>query len=367
MLCITLQASYGCVLCRFDHSTLKPIPMKTTLLMCVAMLLCSSISAQTVITRISAGQDTYYYNNELQTALNDASPGDTILVPGFQYVTNLTINTSVVMIGVGYLPELSTATGISLINGNLIINAPNTEVSGFKIVGNITFSSGAFDSVLQRCKAEANLTFGGNSHDIIVTECVFAKPSPSQDGLIVISSATNIEINNSLIETLQGSGNLIGCVFNNNVIFDALKSINNATFNCNIIDGGFNAGTVSQVENDNIFNNNVVFAPNCTDTCLTTLIGIDNVSNNNLFVTDESVFGYDLTDYPLDGIDYLVLEASPAFTHCPVNQQVGVYGGPQPFKIGAIPVNPHISSKTISGVSTTDQINVTVGVEAQDN
>ena len=343
--------------------------MKTLFQLVIALLLCSTISAQSVITRISAGEDFYYYANELQTALNDASPGDTILLPGQQYDITANINTSVVLIGVGYVPTESAATGITFINGGLTINAPNTEVIGMKILSTITVQATATGSVLQRIKGEGNVNFNGNAHDIMVTECVFANPSlsGSTNGTVAISNADNIEINNSLIEILTTASGSTGCIFNNNIIFDGLTGVSNATFNCNIIDGGFAVGSTNTTENDNIFNNTVVLDPGCTDACLTTDIGSDNVSINTIFVTATSVFGFDLPDYPELGGVFFLFYTSPAFTHCPTDDQVGVYGGPQPFKIGAVPPNPHITSKSISGVSTTDQINVVVGVEAQDN
>lgn len=365
MLYITFQGFNGFQLAVLIIKPIKPTHMKTFFQLSVAILLCSSISAQSVITRLSAGADFYYYNNELQTALNDASPGDTILLPGNDFL-GFNIPTSVVLVGVGYDPLSSAATGTTLINGSVTLNAPNTEVIGLRISGTITFGTNATNSVLQRCRGEGTITFASNAHDILITECVMANPSTSTvNSSINISTADNIEINNSYVEIITASSTAIGLTFNNNVIFDGLQGVSNAMFSCNVFNSGISVG-FNVPESNNIFNDNVVLDPGCTDDCLIDL-GVNNVALNTLFLTATSVFGENLPDYAVLGENYLILDTSPAFTHCPVNQQVGVFGGPQPLKIGAIPFNPHISSKTISGVSTTDQINVTVGVEAQDN
>jgi hypothetical protein len=143
-----------------------------------------------------------------------------------------------------------------------------------------------------------------------------------------------------------------------------LRTLGNAIVNCNGIrlennifmtSGGFWAGNNYNVQ----FYNNIFKE---TDPLGAAPVYLNNkFSVTNLFVdAPEGAFSY-------TG-NYHLKSDSPARNAGFDGKDCGIYGGANPYKEGALPVNPHIRAKTLPAQTDAQgKINVQVTVAAQNN
>jgi hypothetical protein len=132
-------------------------------------------------------------------------------------------------------------------------------------------------------------------------------------------------------------------------------SCNSNTFYNNIFSTGYGPITSTQGSNNN-FQYNIFTATSptfgTTPTVLNNYIGVDLAT---VFVNES------------EGDYHLLGDASTTYLG-DNGTEVGIYGGLVPFKEGAVPLNPHISYKSIQ--TTTDSngiLNISFTVEAQQN
>ena len=130
---------------------------------------------------------------------------------------------------------------------------------------------------------------------------------------------------------------------------------------------------------NNNCNNNIFLNPQAG-----TFNGISNQINNNLFVNVSPILG----TTPITANNYTGVAQSEIFTsqsgyafdyshnyhlQSPATylgidgKEVGIYGGFNEYKEGAVPSNPHIQWKNIAPITTTDGLlNVQINAAAQD-
>jgi len=291
-----------------------------------------------------------FYN--LDAAINAANPGDYVYIPGGGWTISVVINKPLKIIGAGFHPDSSQVTGTTLISGNMYFNnnTQGTELSGFYLTGNIGTNSWSSDTLKNFLISKVN------TNNIHPTSAIY----PGQ-----WTQMQNCVIRNSVIRTfLYGSsassaGNLI-----ENSILRGIYAINNSVIkNCIITGwnaesyGMFNSVTIKntvftlgQGSNSNanynvILKNNLVLGTDMTYTG-------SGVPTNCLYDTncsDHFNNCSNLTSYNFNDIQYQLKNSSTAKNAGDDGTDIGIFGGSNPWKMGAIPSNPHIYYSNIPG------------------
>ena len=117
-------------------------------------------------------------------------------------------------------------------------------------------------------------------------------------------------------------------------------SINSDVYSCIFVNNVFNAALSFPV-GSNIGSGNYI-----------------NVSFTNFFVNE--------TDYTIDYASDYHLQTPGTYLGTD-GTQCGMYGTTSPYKAGAVPINPHIRSKTVASYTdNSGNLNINVTVGAQD-
>jgi hypothetical protein len=323
--------------------------MKTTLKLVTVFFLFFSVQshAQQRVALQSNGATTIYdSNNPFVDAYNNAVSGDTIYLSGGAMSAPATIDKSLTIFGAGFHEDSTTATFFTKVTGGISIgeNADNLHLEGIFFDNNISSGDASFmNSEIKRCYFKGAFSIYGTSanytENLVVSECVF------ENGL-----------------NLQNTRN---CLFTNNIFNQQVSYTSSNLFSNNIFlrEGGSwssPAGKMIFYAYNNVFENNVLF-----NSSQYYLEGSGNLFQYNLFVNGAPELGtgfIDVNNY------YGVLQSTVfvnqvGFTWATTNDNhlqdpatyvgadatpVGIYGGFFPFKAGAVPQNPHISSKIIS-------------------
>lgn len=344
--------------------------MKSKIALSLKLLLIAFIShnanaQQVAALHSTAGEAMYYGASSFVQAYNDATDGDTLYLSGGSFTPPSLVDKGVLIFGAGYHPEYTTATLPTQIsaNFNIGVNADNLYLEGLLISASVqSINTGGLSGVsIRRCRIEGGLNVigTGTNSNFGVTECVI-------DGLVDLSALNNSSFTNSFFgnRVISGSGNLLS----NNLFFrtstssssdKVLFNIQNTTVvNCIFVaNSSYHVTTSGSV--GNIFENNVFTTSNVG-------FGTAPILNNNYFnyAMDEVFVDFSAATFSFDD-DYHLQQ--PDVLPGNDGTQVGVYGGLFPLKEGGIPMNPHISNKTISGTTNASgQLEVEVTVEAQD-
>jgi hypothetical protein len=336
------------------------------------VVLCStlSINAQKVVALHSPANGVQYFNDDvsLQTAYAAAVAGDTIYLPGGTHVPPARFEKQLTIFGAGHYPSATVATFPTKITGNFTISdeADGLYLEGTEITGSVVFdtSEKVDDVTIKRCKMA---------------------------GISIQGDRTNAAEDNFFIENIIGSisvPNLYNSMFYNNIINGGINNLYNIIFINNLSLYSDVSGTVYPPIN---YASNCMFKNNIFLQEVSTICGGAGASTwtNNIFcTTNVSIpqLGVDpilVDNYTVPRTDVLVNQTGGVFSYDddyhlqPAaallylgddGDVTGIYGGTFSWKEFSIPINPHISSKTIS--PTTDEngfIQVNINVQAQDN
>ncbi len=316
--------------------------------------------AQGKITLQHDEQFTYYPADSLQAALDDAQDGDFILLPGGVFTGSFTLDRTVSIMGVGYYPDSTTATSASIITGSLILtsNSSNSYLSGIHIGEDITTLSGLVrvdNIIVHRCLIGDDISgFNGNSSGWVVAETIFNSYFGMKSCLIanVICDGQILGHSNSIIEqSIFLWGNTIGD--------DPIESCDNCVIKGSIftnINGKISGGSGLQWARAI---NNVFVAPSIGSlvTGYQNIVGADQASIFVNFIGSNWTFAFDAH----------LAANSPAIGAGPEGTDCGIYGGPSPWKEGAVPITPHIQQQIIGTTTNpTGGLPVQIRVAAQD-
>jgi len=335
--------------------------MKKEFLLSIVLLFAVVYStAQKSVALHSNGTTTIFGGDSpLTEAYDAAATGDTLYVSGGNFVAPTTIDKGLVIIGAGFDADSTAVTGKTYIysstvnSGRIVIgaNASDLYMEGIHFQGGLHKSDAAITSfTLIRIKI-ADLYFtntGAIPTNASIIQCDIAND-------LNISGVTYSLISNCILRgrILNSDSN----VFKNNVItrsdgFGTLQNCDSNTFTNNIFT------TTSLLSDGNCSYNNFqynIFA-HASPTLQT-----GHTDLNNYKGIDMAIVFVDLA-----GLDYHLLPDAASTYLGDDGTEVGIYGGLLPFKEGAVPVNPHISFKSIQ--TTTDSngfLNVSFKVEAQ--
>ncbi|QNL22403.1 hypothetical protein HZR84_10780 [Hyphobacterium sp. CCMP332] len=304
------------------------------------------------------------YSN-LQTAIDSANSGDTIyLEPSSATYGNVTVSKQVSIYGPGYFLAENTGQQANL-------NTCRVNI--------ITMGSGsAFSSVSGIVIANYMELFTGN---IAITRCYF-----SNSGTSIYFAGTSSNTNvlfaqnyiigsishsaNSQNYTVYWRNNYIGGTtlntegpgivndFTNNVINCYSYVIENSSFTNNIFTStnNFNLNVVGW---NNGFENNI-FRTTSTpvDTALGNIVGV--ATNTGVIFTGGTTDGrFQILPGSLaDDTGKEIPSGTPT--------DIGMYGGPNPYKLSGVPAIPTIYDLVVPTSNTTGGLNVTIKAKSQD-
>lgn len=304
-------------------------------------------------------------SNPLIDAYTAAVANDTIYLPGGTFAPPTNFDKKITVFGAGHYQTATVATGKTFINGNVVLkeNADNFYLEGVEVNGDFTFSNNESVNqvVVKRCKINGSLNVVGN---LSFPSTNFGLFGSVIIGTIDLVNAQNVLISNSII---QGRVlNSIGNALNNNILLteyvvygsEAVINGDNNQVNNNIFRKINYANLI--VGNGNIASNNLCALVTPSFGTLPTVSGnYFGITQTTIFINQTgATFNY-THDYHLQNTtSYLGLDGT----------QVGIYGGLFPYKEEAIPINPHIESKTIAPqTNASGELNIQVLVKAQTN
>jgi len=381
-------------------------------------LICAAfnLSAQQKF-NVQNGAKTEFYAS-LDSAVQKAVSGDTIYLPGgvINIQNNLVIDKKLSIIGMGCDID-SVGTGLQptqimtggFSNAKITFN-PGSEGSLLTgcIVGSIELgtsnnpvSTTIQDITIWRNKIVSSVTLGlslnttvknivvsenmignavyGNTAGGVTSDCIINNNVCN----VSISNFKNSIIHNNAVapyyyyDYSYGSGitGLDGCTVENNYFFgifsDSVKSIN-STFNNNAF-----AGNLSFPVGSNTGNNNLVGQiPAITfkgGTPPPTPVMTSSSLNNNFAVkkvAGDPGGGGDGTpgtngDYTLPK-NLVIQDTSLCKNAGKDGTDVGIFGGTNPYKNGAVPFNPHVKQFSVSTQANNKYLNVNIQVSAQE-
>lgn len=342
--------------------------MKNLVLTFSLFLLVSFSFAQKTVAVLSGSTWTFY--DDFSPALRVAPSGSTIYLPGgtFDLGGSDTINKPLTIIGVGFRTDSTLATGKTTLTGslNFATGGNNVNLIGFELSNFIsTLSLNDVENInIQRCKVNGVIYLENGSNrinNIKISECVLL-------GNVIGSSSEKVD--NIIVE--------------NSIVADYLIGIKGGIFRNNVF--SINSVALDNCDNSEFYNNIFLLA--------NTIIAFSSFSSsyctfvNNLFVTGysqssglgssplfisnitgasfaifENVQGYAYSQT----YDYHLKSTSPGKNAGTDGTDIGIYGTAYPYKEGAVPPNPHISTKSIAPTSAANgTLPVNIKVVAQD-
>ena len=271
----------------------------------------------------------------------------------------------------GHYPDSTLATNFTYLNGNIFIvsGADTGLLSGFNLNPQyyIYFGTTASNQVV---------------NNFTIKRCNITTLYLSYNGSTTTNSK-NFTIEENVINNIYG-GNALSFIISKNIVSGTLYYFSNTNGQCFFNNNIFlNSGNLSNNTLSNCtFNNNVIFSNNITGS-VTTCNFLNNIflyndifplgsnlgSNNIINQTQSSIFVNQSGTTFSYSQNYHLKTGCPGIKAGTDETDIGIYGTSQPYKDGALPSNPHISSKSIS--NTTDGqgnviINAKIGVSAQD-
>jgi hypothetical protein len=361
--------------------------MKTLVLLVTACFVYSMSNA--AIITVSNDVDSPGQYTNLQTAINAANVGDTILVSGSP--TNygsVTINKKLTVFGSGYDPNNTFAkvaylTNVTLVRFDAVQSASGTKISGFNL-DRVNINNNNPDTMkditIERCLVSLEIIFQSSSlsdySNVTVQNCVFTRTSTNINfgqywGVVHSNHIIRNNIFNGVIVgdilSAEDFTNLSLVTFRNNILTGSgtgtiLDELKNAVFENNIFfrkDAGNNSSDGASAHcNGCAFNNNITY-----QTAFDTIPYGNNVGGGNLLAMDPM-----LVNYPIQGAafsfshDYTLMLGSPALLAGTDTTDIGITGGAVPFEVAAPPRIPQMTSILI-GPPTAVPVNGTLQIQ----
>jgi hypothetical protein len=348
--------------------------MKTKIYSSLVILFISIqfIAQNSIVALHSPTNGVQYFNNTnpVIAAYNAAIPGDTIYIPGGSFANPPVFAKKLTIYGAGYFPVATVATLPTKLTGNFTISgeADGLHLEGVELPNGLSFSTNeAVNNVLiKRNRIHSDLYVAQNNgiqaseNNYFVENIIYNIPNINN---LINSYFINNIIENRVMNPTQLTflNNLF--LYNYHDYYSEYATIHNASsclFKNNIFlkdsDGQINISpSTSSTWSHNVFcvpSPNLGFSP----------VLVDNyygVSRPDLLV-NQTGDSFDFTH------DYLLQPAAESIYLGDESTQVGLYGGISPFKDYSIPINPHITTATISNQSNASGlINVNIQVQAQ--
>lgn len=328
-----------------------------------------SAYAQAPVALHHGGSASFYYTTSgFQDAYNASSSGDTIYLPGGFY-SGITIDKKLTIIGAGFHPDSTQATFITQINGSIILgpNADSSHIEGLYITGNmeVLASNNKVDNLkIVRNLIDGSVVLNGDRTNPSLQVLIHGNVIRSS---IDLSNTLNTTISNNILQNAVHNG------FQSSIRNNAFSTVGyvgspyygytyfnfmNCNF-CEIRNNMFlntNTGHFWLSEN-NLIEKNII--------CYGSITWGNNIYTGNWtgLTAANILMNFSSGSY-LPSDNYHL--QNPAMYVGTDSTQVGIYGGLFPFKEGAVPCNPHISSKNVApSTDANGNLNINFKVIAQ--
>ena len=344
-------------------------------------LLTLPLSGQSLITLLHQGQATYYPGDQLDTAYHYAATGDTILLPGGEFVPasgTLEIDKELYIIGVGHRPDSTAHTGNTRIVGNIRLrdNADNGSLEGIYLTGYIIGYPG---ENIENYAIKRSLIYGRNfiSIDLGITgnssffinslfrECIFRQSVRGSSRYSYTDFDNgNKFINNIFSDAIYDWGS--GCQFEGNIFFSTAGNLGQVVFQNNIFLTYGNAVIYSR---SSAINNRLIFLNNLFVKSQSVVIDSQyHFFVNNAFSQPESTVFIQVTgSFNYYNNDYHLQPTSPGYTLATDGGPVGIYGGQLPAKPSSRPAIPSIIHKQVGArTDSLGRLPIRIRVKAED-
>lgn len=299
----------------------------------------------------------------LDTAIVYAQDGDYLYLPGttISMPAGLIIKKRLTIIGAGHYPDSTQASGQTSFTGNMyfLTESSGSFLQGVYINGNIFFgnipaNAAPKNILISRCNIIAiNLSDDGSSFR--GAENVVIKDNVIREN-IYCAYVKNVVIENNIINGAIQHGNGMITIRNNILLRNTgnlLYYLSASRWENNIF---LSSSAFSYGGSGNLYFNNIFKEGDP--------LGVEFSSGNQFSVTDlfvnqsGTIFSYTQ--------NYHLTPTSPARAAGLSGTDCGIYGGSNPYKEGAVPVNPHIQSKLLPAQTDAQgKINVQIKVAAQ--
>lgn len=314
--------------------------MKKIIIYSFLVFLTNSVNATVLQVDNNAVNPGVYTN--LQTAINTAVAGDTIMVKG--YYNDFEINKPLTVIGTGYNGE------VTFVDGRITISSSSVLLTGFRVsFANRTIwiqsnpSAPLHNVIVERCYCTGPIeirAFGGAHSGIVFRNNIIGRGPGGYGDLAIAGNLSSITFENNIIDNFNlGTNPAIG---NDTFIVRNNLFVNGSSLNGNsdaIVSNNIFYGCNPQGCSSCTFFNNLTYLSTSNDT----LPG-NNATNiiGNPLMIDYSGGGFSLSnDYNLSG-------GSPCIGTGTGGTSIGISGGYFPFKVGDGPKIPVVEFLNIS-------------------
>uniref|UniRef100_UPI003217F268 hypothetical protein n=1 Tax=uncultured Draconibacterium sp. TaxID=1573823 RepID=UPI003217F268 len=328
------------------------------------------------------GNGTTQTFDNINAAIEGASAGDTLYLPGGGFTISANVEKPLHWRGVGHYPDSTIATGhTQIINYTTTFtgNCDNSTFEGIYFQTNLNFGSNdneATGIVIKRCRIGGTLLLRSIADISSVNPDLNCRVSESVLGHINANNGMNCRFEQNLI--FGNFYNFYQCYFSHNSIntYQSSSRVIDNCHNCQFINNVFamSYGFYRESSNcnfkNNLFVNNLIYNP--ATSSFTGSGNITNVGYGNIYtsITGEvRHFAYE-NDYHLNtsatGIDEEGNEGVNIVGKATDGTNMGIYGTNQPYKEGAVPYNPHIRSVDIDNEASNGELGVKITVGAQE-
>ncbi|MDR3327114.1 MAG: hypothetical protein LBT04_03135 [Prevotellaceae bacterium] len=321
----------------------------------LACMLCGWINLQAQQKfNVQNGTKTAFYN-DLETAVQEAVSGDTIYLPGWRVdIENspLVIDKKLALIGAGW--DVDSIGGLR--TTEIYIKDTNTRAA-------INFRNGSDDSFLTGCYL-GGIAFGAGADQDIANVTIKRNYIEGASITLGTGSGTNTTRSIFILENFIRTG-IMGrgasdCWINNNLIQSYISELNNSHIYNNVlasIASNSISGNACIYENNYISTSNQPSGTYCTynnnafSGSVSFPSGTNNGANNLLNQSGAATFEVNSFAHP----KYLyIIDSSPCKNAGADGTDIGMYGGSDPYKAGAVPFHPHIDKLVISSQTDKD-------------
>lgn len=328
---------------------------KHLLLTIVIFTLTLASFAQNPITTLQHAGTTqvFYGQNSFVEAYNAATTGDTLNLSVGAFTPPSSFGKGLVIIGAGYYPDdISNKVRTTILGGLWILECANLYIEGLFINGNVGMCLFVNNIKIVRCYFNECSTNGcaraGSYYNISLDECVIG------GNISFPSNTIDLRVKHCIIGKDVLLGGLNSVLENNIFLNSGLISFSKSTIRNNVF-----LGSVSGVGLSSFYNN--IFVDD------TLIVGNDSYQSNNYIGIEQSSIFESQSGNIFEFIHNYHLK-NPELYIGTDGTQVGLYGGPIPFKGGGLPSNPQIISKSVAReTDASGNLNINYTVKAQEN
>jgi len=303
-----------------------------TLKILIAILLINGLAFSAIL-RVNGNEAAGAPYTVIQTAVNVANAGDTLLIEGYTNYAGWIADKKLTYIGPGYFlsenPETQANTSPAIISGYVTLGAGSAE----SIITGLQFHSGVYlkddELIIKRNYFSAFITIGddGNGDNIIFKQNYYYVNSSSYY-LTINTGCDNIMIYNNFLYNNYTTYKIIQMGTNSSARFDhniiqGELTVYNSTLSNNI----FNYLDNSNINDSQFFSN--IFGLNSW---------VDNIptGNDNVFNVDMETVFVGADDNSTDG-QWKLKAGSPAIGADAEGDDCGMFGGSSSYVLSGLP------------------------------